>query len=167
MRGSLPIIILFLSCALLGSCSLKTGFETSPQIYAGYFICNEHSPLTRDTLQIISSGYVVTVDSVNKGDTVSVLISAAGISNPLRSIQVNWDKQGLILEIEDTTKLYEGLLPSSSCLNGTLNFQEDVYGCTFKMHYIPKISYSQQIDITVSSDSKYSPIKASVIQNVR
>lgn len=174
MRKSI-ICLLCAVCALTG-CIDNVHSDYTPEIYAtSLFLSpqfrNDSLVAAADTLywSLQKNSSSLTTDTLQVGDTCVFGTTFYAVGNALQSVAIAWDTaavqmwftlpQSIKEVLSDTTQLQQGLLPFPASSNYNL--------VSFPLFFTPRTSGTCEFQLTVSSDSKYSPVTLSFAIPVR
>ena len=165
MKRYIDIIAVF--ALILASCKPDEP-QYSPQMYFSSFVAYHADSLqTVDTLKLrmIDDKYIF--DTISVGDTVRFSMICDAVMNQLTSFEAKTEAGILLLSLTVTEEQKSVLEDSSDIENCLLNFKPGYSGFGFPMQYIATKSGFDEVTLTVSSTSTFSPTKIAFRQPIR
>ena len=174
MRRFLYFLLVVASVVcLLGSCKNTDNAEYTPYISFSVFLRNpvfSHDSIVgcEDTLRIAydSSSNKYLLDTVSLSDTVVFVVGFGSRGNDLKAALVTYDSAALAMRCDLSKEIEEVLTEQSDVRKTQLYFVKGYNFVLFPMGYKPRKAGVHQMVFEVQSDSKYSPVKHTLVQPV-
>ena len=164
MKKSVIIIISLLALSFAWQACNKVYSDYTPYIkYSDFYvnpIRNSHDSIigAKDTLMATWKDSRYLLDTISVNDTVYFGVAFGSYSNNLLGALITFDSTQLAFTLELDKSIKEALLPESDVKNGQLKFQSGYNLVTFPVWYRPLKPGTFDLQFTVESDSKSSPV---------
>ncbi len=170
MKRNLFFAVAMVAC--LASCSWDQESQYTPTITPSYFVCH-HADTTAtgvllpfDTLSISMKDDNYILDTVHTNDTVHFSIMLRSFTNNLTGFTIEYDSAQLAFTIDSISAIQHALDSTSVPSQCQLKFVPGYVVAVFPVRYIPRKTGTHDFKLTVTSDSKYSPVSYTLRQPV-
>ncbi len=157
----------------LCGCNWESQSQFTPTITPSYLFCYHADSITigvdslgRDTLLVTYKDDIYRIDTIHTLDTVRFSLRLCSYENNLTGFSIEYDSTALAFGIDSIQSIQHALDSTSVPAQCQLKFVPGYVVAVFPVHYIARKSGVHDFKLTVSSDSKYSPVSFTLRQPV-
>ncbi len=170
MKRNLFFALAAIAC--LASCSWDQESQYTPSITPSYLICHHADttasgallPLDTMSVRLKDENYVL--DTIHTRDTVHFSILLRSYTNNLTGFTIDYDSAALAFTIDSVQAIQHALDSTSVPSQCQLKFVPGYVVAVFPVHYVARKTGTYDFKLTVTSDSKYSPVSYTLRQTV-
>ena len=170
MKRNLFFLLAIVAC--MASCTWDQESQYTPTITPSYFVCHHADttatgallPLDTLSFSVKDDNYIA--DTIHTNDTVHFSIMLRSFTNNLTGFTIDYDSTALAFTIDSIQAIQHALDSTSVLSQCQLKFVPGYVVAVFPVHYIPRKTGTHDFKLTVTSDSKYSPVSYTLRQPV-